>query len=142
MLASKTIRSLSYLGKSRLAFLLAGILLFGQLHVCTQQFLNNLGQVCEKCTLIPVDADCEGKVAAPHGDCHDCCSISACDDEAKDVAKSSAVSVFQVAILLEEPAEPVFRIAHFPKQRFLTFDPSTPAHGPPLLRASRAPPVI
>lgn len=136
-----SVRLISYLGKSQIAILLAGLLFVAQFHSCTQQFLNEVGQLCEACTAITLSEDCDESLAAQHGDCHDCCSLMECGDEDQETAQNAAPNSFVVAILSSEFESPS-SIVVLPKWQFIVFDAGAPTTGPPLPSGSRAPPVV
>ena len=123
---------------------LAGIFfLVAQFHVCVSQFVLPDGEVCREC---PELSDHRPLPKHPvlsaekHGDCHDCCTVQACDDHSSKsptAVHSPNLEWFGLVATKELVALPELTIirATAPK---LTGCPTT---GPPLSASPRAPPA-
>ena len=111
------------------------------IHFCPPEYITQSGAECSVCAIQQHDESLSAE-AAPHGDCHDCCSIKSCDDKAPSVAKSNSSLQFEFNILIPlsqvEIALPIVEDGNLHQE----FNPATPATGPPLERSSRAPPVF
>ena len=127
----------------RTLFLLWTFLL-GQSHLCASEYVLPSGQPCRVCsTLVDppgVDASPHGTLQAPHGDCHDCCTVKTCDNDPQPVrADIKSAPVFAAVLLPSLAFVPVVirasRVELPPAVELYL------PHGPPIERPSRAPPV-
>ena len=124
--------------------------LLGQSHLCASEYVLPSGRPCRVCMTL-VDAprlDAEGIKAASsgdalgarHGDCHDCCSIKACDKDpqpAKADFKPAPVfaAILPTTFVFVPVVAPAFRTELPPAVELYL------PHGPPADRPARAPPV-
>ena len=119
--------------------------LLGQSHLCASEYVLPSGQSCRVCLTL-VDAPklkaslSQNELQARHGDCHDCCSIKACDKDTQPLKADFKPAPVFAAILpptfvFVSVIAPVFR-AELPPAVELYLP-----HGPPTDRPSRAPPV-
>jgi hypothetical protein len=137
---------LQHLGKGswklRLACLLVGILLLGQVHLCSTTYVTSAGKACVACDQIRVTDDCAKSIAQSHGDCHDCCTIQSCEDGNQLVAKVVLASSFQIVAILPPSVEVISYRILSSQVISVPYDPGVPTTGPPLNKSSRAPPAI
>ena len=131
-----------YKRRKFLAFGFICVFLFSQLHICVSNYVTDTGVTCVKCVQIEPGLDCDTNLANSHGDCHDCCSLQACEDDNQHTAKIVSYSSVELVAVL--PAQ--FDIASYQavseQSVLVPFDPSAPTTGPPLNKSSRAPPVF
>lgn len=123
--------------------LVAIVVLLSQAHFCPPEYVTDRGAPCTACATISILEEFSQISAEPHGDCHDCCSIKSCDDQASDqFATNSNTHQWDVpAALLDQDFVNNDRQILFDQKR-IEFDPATPSTGPPRHETSRAPPVI
>ena len=123
--------------------LVAIALLLSQVHFGPPEYVTDQGAPCTACATISNLEECSQISSEPHGDCHDCCSIRACDEQASyKFATNSNTHQWDVpAALLDQYFVNIERQILF-VQKQIEFDPGAPSTGPPRLTPSRAPPVI
>lgn len=122
-------------------WLIAGLLLLVQLHLCQAEYVLPSGQKCLTCpSLVEQHKDDVQLSDGNHGDCHDCCELRPCDDN--DKAPSAVLPVSLLNLTMALPIVEV-QVTHFdfrvPILR-IEFLVGTPTNGPPATTRSRAPP--
>ncbi len=128
----------------RTLFLIVTFLL-GQSHLCASEYLLPSGQPCRVCLTLVDPPKLQASSApsalhARHGDCHDCCTIRACDKSPQSLkADFPPPPTFPAILSPTFVFVPVVVAAVRPE--------ASPAvelylpHGPPTDRPSRAPPI-
>lgn len=125
--------------------LLIFLLMLGQVHLCEGSYQLPNGQACFACPELDRKSCGDLKDRAPsfqalHGDCHDCCVLSACDDNS---SKSPVLASGWVAFDIVACLPPNLEIA-IPCGVLVGLKPihiaSAPITGPPSQKSSRAPP--
>ena len=122
----------------------AVLMLLGQFHFCEPAYELPSGNTCAVCPELAHDDTeaTEPQIAASHGDCHDCCTIEACQSEVKPVPAvvTSANLLFAAAVL---PAQAEILVPIAPECEPVTWWHSgAPPTGPPSLTSARAPPRL
>ena len=124
---------------------LISLLVLGQVHLCQASYTLPDGQVCLTCPTLTDTSFASNKheaaIEAPHGDCHDCCSVKDCDGGGH-AQKAKPLAPISIDICL--PAEPVALALPSIEIEFqeIPHVESAPTHGPPVLSVSRGPPCL
>lgn len=128
-----------------LQLLFISLLMLGQVHLCDRSYRLPNGQPCFACPELDKNScgdlkDRTPSLQALHGDCHDCCVLTACEDKSPEppVLASGWVALDIVACLPPklEIAIPCGVLVG-PKPIHIA---SAPITGPPSQKSSRAPP--
>lgn len=128
----------------RTLFLILTFLL-GQSHLCPSEYVLPSGQSCRVCPNLDhapklKGASSQDALQARHGDCHDCCTVKACDKDPQPVKADSKRATTFTAIL-----PPTFVLIPIVIARIRAELPTAVElylpHGPPTGRGSRAPPI-
>lgn len=119
--------------------LVAVVVLFGQLHVCSTAFHHVDGQICS-------EAHETGTALASHAPDHQHereCELRPCHDQAPELTANGGKRDLPVeaCILASSPVVPRLRVVEREAVSSWLIE-SSPPTGPPLLRLSRAPPSI
>ena len=117
---------------------LIALLMFGQVHLCRASYALPDGRTCLTCPSLGDDRG--GVINAPHGDCHDCCTLRSCGG-GEHAKKSNGVThaPIQIEVYFHEAICLVFSDPFVPRHSFFHVE-SHPAHGPPSRALSRGPP--
>ena len=124
--------------------LLISVLLFGQVHLCRNDWQLPDGQSCVVCpTLLddPGHAGASFQLPEQDKDCHDCCEIKQCDSHSSNPAISASVLPLSAPAILTDPGL-VLAIPEPEVASIAVYSESCPSTGPPLLKPARAPPVF
>ncbi|MFZ4507658.1 MAG: hypothetical protein ACOYON_08200 [Fimbriimonas sp.] len=122
--------------------LLIWLLVLPQIHWCPPSFRLLDGSPCFTCpSLTQIEAaqdEHQNLASGEHGDCHDCCTLQACEKETK-----AQPNLIQASLLFID-IPPTIRIAIIRppevETSIPTFKAGCPPTGPPDESASRAPP--
>lgn len=119
--------------------LIAVVMLFAQLHVCSTVFQHVDGQLCQEGH--QTDSGLEGH--APDHQHERECELRPCHDQAPEVTANGGMRDLPVeaCILASNPVVPRMRVLEREAVSSWLIE-SSPPTGPPLLRLSRAPPSI
>lgn len=124
---------------------LAGIFfLVAQFHVCVSQFVLPDGEICREC---PELSDRQPLPKQPvltaekHGDCHDCCTVQACDDHSSKSPTAIKTSPNLEWSGLLSSVEPFVAPDHVQPHTSAPRLTGCPTTGPPLPSSPRAPPA-
>lgn len=126
--------------------LLISLLMLGQVHLCEGSYQLPNGLTCSVCPELEDNFSGEPRGHTPglqafHGDCHDCCVLSACDDKSP---KSPALVFGWSSLDIVACLPPKLEIA-IPCEVLVGPKPihiaSAPIKGPPSQKSSRAPPL-
>ncbi|MBL8059423.1 MAG: hypothetical protein JNK63_01765 [Chthonomonas sp.] len=117
--------------------------LLGQFHMCQSAYELPSGAKCAVCPTLQHEEASHShglQLSAQHNDCHDCCTIAACEDPKlpKTLLAPTGLQSIDLAILPEPILVllPAFAVAR-PVQIWQFAAPPT---GPPSLTSARAPP--
>lgn len=125
--------------------LMAVVLLGVQMHLCSPTFQFADGRPCETCPTLshPETPDTSPRLLADgHGDCHDCCVLTACHDEESTPSDQLSQSAPNLVIDLPKSVElPPEWVVETPPSNVL-FVEGCPPTGPPLDKSPRGPPFL
>lgn len=141
--------------RSLRALLLILGLLLGQIGLGRVNYLLPDGRSCFTCPTLEdsrslmaamPDRDSVGTVKAAmgvaHGDCHDCCTLTAKSPDTKSARAVADGFSFHVAAILPKPLPTSVPELRPVRAVVPTFVDAHPPNGPPILSASRAPPAF
>lgn len=123
----------------------AVLFLFGQFHMCQTAYELPSGAECAVCPTLeheegPTSHDAQ--LTAKHNDCHDCCTIGACE-EPKQQTSSLAPTAFQLLAHVNLPAQIHISIPEPPTGTLShPWQIGAPPTGPPKATSARAPPRL
>lgn len=128
------------LGRGNRVFL-AALLLLLQVHVCSAEYQLPDGRACSVCATLE-DSHDASLSDSDHGDCHDCCEISACEaaDNDAGIRSASPLPTFSLCLtaIVSAPVFALVRVSNDPYGIAESYPPT----GPPLLTVSRGPPFF
>lgn len=131
--------------KKFIGTLMAVLLLGVQMHLCSPTFQFADGRQCETCPTLSHPETAESSRAFltdGHGDCHDCCVLTACHDDETPQSDLLAQSAFSLVIdipkSIELPTGWVVRTS----RSTVHFIAGCPPTGPPGDASPRGPPFF
>ena len=121
-------------------YFLLMLIAFGQVQLCPPEYVLPDGTTCDRCPQITCETergDREGTFTAPHGDCHDCCTLVACHDDHKH-AGDATLPGSVAALPCAHPTISLPRLGIW--VALFTYVREHPPTGPPDDSLSRGPP--
>ena len=129
------------------ALLLIVSLLLAQAGFARASYVLPSGESCVTCPTLQDALQVQPKagerweVAAAHGDCHDCCTLTAKSSDAGDARIVADGFASHLDTILPEPVLVGVPALRTTRPCVPVFVPAHPPNGPPALSASRAPPA-
>lgn len=131
--------------KKFIGTLMAVLLLGVQMHLCSPTFQFADGRQCETCPTLSHPETPESSRAFltdGHGDCHDCCVLTACHDDETPQSDLLAQSAFSLVIDIPKSIElPTGWVVRTPRST-VHFIAGCPPTGPPGDASPRGPPFF
>lgn len=123
------------------AFLFLTIL-FAQVHFCNSEYVRPTGELCTECAATTELAPANSRLATLHGDCHDCCSLRACETPQTQTSLTITPGFhIEFACLPASIEVPSIPVLGEPVQQFW-FSTCAPPTGPPQAVSLRGPPTL